>query len=29
LKLMTWWGEQLAQAQRGAEVVPLTKGRAA
>ena len=25
IKLMTWWGEQLAIAQRGAEVVPLKK----
>ena len=29
VKLMTWWGDQLAQAQRGAEVVPLAKGKAA
>ncbi|HEX2332336.1 MAG TPA: integrase arm-type DNA-binding domain-containing protein [Burkholderiales bacterium] len=28
IKLMTWWGEQLSQAQRGADVVPM-KGRAA
>ena len=29
IQLMTWWGEQLAQAQRGAEVVPLPSGKAA
>lgn len=29
VKLMAWWGEELSQAQRGAEVVPLTKGKAA
>lgn len=28
VKLMTWWGDQLAQAQRGAQVVPL-QGKAA
>ena len=22
IKLMTWWGEQLAEAQRAADVVP-------
>lgn len=26
IKLMTWWGDQLAQAQRGAEVIPMRKG---
>jgi len=29
IKLMTWWGQQLAQAQRGADVVPLHAGKAA
>lgn len=28
IKLVQWWGEQLAKAQRGAEVVPLGKGKA-
>lgn len=28
-KLMAWWGEQLHKAQRGADVVPLGKGKAA
>lgn len=25
IKLMTWWGEQLAQAQRGGDVVPMRR----
>lgn len=29
VKLMTWWGEQLALAQRGADVLPMKKGKAA
>lgn len=29
VKLMTWWGEQLTQAQRGASVVALKTGKAA
>lgn len=29
IKLARWWGEELRKAQRGAEVLPLAKGRAA
>lgn len=29
IKLMNWWGEQLSQAERGADVVPMSKSRAA
>ncbi len=29
IKLMNWWGEQLVQAQRGGDVVPMTKGKEA
>jgi hypothetical protein len=29
IKLMNWWSEQLVQAQRGANVVPITRGQAA
>jgi hypothetical protein len=25
IKLMTWWGEQLAQAQRGADITPIRR----
>src|SRR6267143_1587936 len=29
IKLMNWWGGELEKAQRGADVVPIKKGRAA
>lgn len=29
IKLMNWWGDELQRAQRGADVVPLGKGKAA
>lgn len=29
IKLMNWWGDELTRAQRGADVVPLGKGKAA
>jgi len=27
IRMMTWWSEQLAGAQRGAEVLPLRKAK--